>query len=303
MTSVLLTGARGFLGGALLRPLAATSQVYALSRDGRGPALDHVSWLAGDLSHPLEMAGLPERVEAIVHLAQSRGFKDFPASAGDVFAVNVGSTMTLLDYGRRVGIRTFVLASSGGVYGTSPNPLRETDAPKPDGLYAATKYSSELLARAYARHFNVVSLRYFFLYGPGQTGMLIANIVSKVLRRERVVITGNPGIRINPTYVQDAVSATLAALSLDASTTINVAGPETASLTDIVHAIGRQASTTPTIEYQPGGGGDLVADVSEMTRVLRVSPSTGLDDGLGTVVRTHLESAKGRSRCAELPGS
>src|SRR5206468_7571481 len=53
------------------------------------------SWVDHDLRHPLEGAGLPSSIDAVVHLAQSRRYREFPAGAEDVFALNVRATFEL----------------------------------------------------------------------------------------------------------------------------------------------------------------------------------------------------------------
>jgi nucleoside-diphosphate-sugar epimerase len=219
-----------------------------------------------------------------VHLAQSREHRNFPEAAPDIFSVNVRSVIDLLEYARLAGARRFVLASTGSVYGTGPRPFFETDPPNPAGFYPASKYSAELLAGCYRPEFDVVTLRFFCLYGPGQRQMLIANLVSKVLAGERVSITGNPGMRLNPTFVEDAARCLAAAVDLEGSATINVAGDEVVSLTDLVGAIGRQARLSVDVCHVPGSSQDLIGDNARMKEVLRIHPATALAEGLARVI-------------------
>ena len=60
-----------------------------------------------------------------MHLAQSPRYRDFPEGALDVFEVNVGSTQRLLDWACRQGVKRFIYASSGGVYGHGEAPFEE----------------------------------------------------------------------------------------------------------------------------------------------------------------------------------
>src|SRR5216683_2592653 len=83
-----VTGATGLIGRALLTELASDWEVHGISR--KVPERDgtRTRWHAMDLSEAGDMSGLPGSVNAIVYLAQSDRFRDFPASARDVFAVN-----------------------------------------------------------------------------------------------------------------------------------------------------------------------------------------------------------------------
>jgi len=66
--TILLTGGTGFLGAALLEPLAERDEVVAVYRPGtQPPSVDRVRWVEQDLAAPLT-TDLPERVDAIVHL-------------------------------------------------------------------------------------------------------------------------------------------------------------------------------------------------------------------------------------------
>jgi UDP-glucose 4-epimerase len=101
---VLVTGATGSIGPHLIRRLAPGNEVFAISRHV-DPELDRVEWIRPDLSRPLDHAALPGGVDAVAHLAQSERYRDFPDGATDLFAVNVRSTASLLEYARGAGAR------------------------------------------------------------------------------------------------------------------------------------------------------------------------------------------------------
>jgi nucleoside-diphosphate-sugar epimerase len=256
--TVLVTGATGFVGRHLR--LA----------DMLAPRLD--------LTRPLK--GLPERIDAVVHLAQSRRYREFPEGAEDVLAVNVASTVALADYARRAGARTFVLVSTGGVYGFGSRPAREDDPVAPIGFYQASKYAAEVLLAPYAEYFTTVILRPFFVYGATQRGMLVASLARRVLDGQPV--TG-PGPRMNPIHVDDAVRAIEAALALEESAVINVAGDEVVTVADV--ARGLAAAAGVEIEIEEGEpAGDLVADTTRMRERLGVTPQVSLAEGLRGVI-------------------
>src|SRR5689334_14237315 len=115
---LLVTGAHGFIGNHLIRELQNRHEVFALARklppqSTSGPT----RWIEQDLNRPLDYARLPQRVDAIIHLAQSEFYKQFPERADDIFNVNTNSTFQLLEYGRKSGAEHFVFTSTVGVYG------------------------------------------------------------------------------------------------------------------------------------------------------------------------------------------
>lgn len=283
--TALVTGAAGLLGRATTELLADSDvEVHALVRRSDQAFRDDVEFHETDLTRPLDRAALPERVDAVFHLAQAREFRDFPGSAPQVFAINVSTTAWLLDYASRGGASSFVYASSGGVYRPSDgSPLTEDaalQAPSKLGYYLATKVSSEALVGSYSGQFSTVSLRYFFIYGPGQArSMLIPRLYDRVAAGEAISLQGADGMHINPVHVVDAAAATVAAASLSSSDTLNVAGPQTLSLREIGTIFASDVGREPVFEQGAGDASDLVASTDRMSAVL-TAPGVTLEQAL-----------------------
>jgi nucleoside-diphosphate-sugar epimerase len=285
---LLVTGAAGFVGAHLIEHLGGRHELFAIARRPAPPELaDSATWIEQDL-HRFDAGALPERVDGVIHLAQSAHYREFPAGAADVFAVNVASTFELLEYARAAGARAFVLASTGGLYGYRPRPIREDeDEPRPTTFYFRSKRAAELLAAAYSELLSVIVLRFFFVYGPGQTRMLIPTLIDKVARGEEIVVEGDPGLSVNPIHVDDAVRVFEPALTLGSSGVFNVAGSERVTISGLVRLIGEIADRSPAIAHdaaQPEG--DLIADIARMREVLGVLPRISLRDGLRSAIAT-----------------
>ena len=281
---VLVTGAGGFVGRVLVPHLAQRCAVVAVVRPG-GAAPSAADVVELDLSVPLRRERLPARIDAVIHLAQSPRYREFPEGAADMLAVNVDSTVALAEYARSAGARSFVFASSGGIYGTGPRPFRESDPPAPPNFYLASRTAAEALVLPYGAFFATIALRFFFVYGPGQRGMLVASLAERITSGSPVTVQGDPGLRLNPIFVDDAVRVIDAALELEAPAVLNVAGEEVVSLTELARLLGEAAGRTPVIEHTPAAAGaDVVADVTRLRRVLAVAPRTSLRDGLARVI-------------------
>jgi UDP-glucose 4-epimerase len=287
---VLVTGANGFVGRRLLETNEGGRQLVALAR-ARGPDFPAVEWVDHDLTAPLAAARLPEHVDAVVHLAQSRRYREFPEGAPDVFAVNTRSTFELLEYARGAGARSFVYASTGGVYAPRGRPLVETDPVEPSSFYFGSKYAGELLVRSYGEFFATVILRPFAVYGPGQQRMLVPTLVERVTSGDVVTVQGDPGLRINPIYVDDAVRAVESALGFSGSGVFNVAGDEAVTVTELVELIGDVAGVRAVVEHVDGESGELVGDNARMRETLGVVPRVSLREGLSRTVGSRLPAA------------
>lgn len=290
MPEILITGAEGFIGSHLISRLQNHYKLFALGRHPKLKKQSPVQWIEQDLAQTLDRPRFPGRLDAIIHLAQSRRYREFPEQAKDIFDINIHGTFQLLEYARQTGVKCFIFASSGGVYGYSYERFCETDPVNPLNFYLSSKYTAELLLANYQSYFKTIVFRFFFVYGPGQKGMLIPNLISKVLKGEMITIEGNPGLRINPTYIEDAVRVFEPAFNLASSELFNIAGDEVVTITDLVTLMGEASGRRPNVQYHTiPSGGDLIGDNSRMKEVLGVIPRVSLRNGLREIAKSFLE--------------
>jgi UDP-glucose 4-epimerase len=287
MKKILLTGANGLLGRCLSHKLIDHKAfVYALTREVPLNPIPGVNYCPIDLSKPWCNEALPKEVDSIVHLAQSAKFRDFPENAADIFAVNIESTARLLDYAQGAGVQQFIYASSGGVYGNGASAFDENSPIVPTGklgFYLGSKMCSEILVQSYASLMQVIVLRAFFVYGPGQIrSMLIPRLMDSIIAGTPINLVGEFGIRINPIHVEDAASSIVAALSISESATFNIAGPDVMSLREICVGMGRHVGKLPIFQHQSGQEKDLIADIRAM-RAKLLTPHLRLLENLGDV--------------------
>jgi UDP-glucose 4-epimerase len=285
---ILVTGANGLLGRSLVQRLVSSNEVHAIVRVLPENPIRRVNYHAIDLGSDWSTEQLPGNIESIIHLAQSSHFREFPEQAKDVFRVNVESTFRLLDYARRTGVRQFINASSGGVYGSGKRAFDENSPIVPPGqlgYYLGSKLCSEVLVQSYAAHMQIVILRYFFIYGPNQDrSMLVPRLIDNIKNQRPIPLLGEHGIRINPIYVNDAVHATIAALDSGNSATFNVSGPDVLSLREICEIAGEQMKVEPIFELQDGRQRDLIGDNAAMLKQLWV-PQVHFPEGIRQLLK------------------
>jgi nucleoside-diphosphate-sugar epimerase len=183
---VLVTGATGFIGHALLAQLVELEhiQVLALSRQAPTESVTGVKYLHGwDLTSKtrwqLELAG----VHALVHTAaRAHVLNDRVADPLAEFRrVNVVGTLQLVKKAAEMGVKRFLYVSSIGVNGVqsaSGEVFSEKDIPNPNNAYAISKWEAEqgLLQIAAESGLEVVIIRPPLVYGhnaPGNFGSLI----------------------------------------------------------------------------------------------------------------------------------
>lgn len=283
MSRILLTGTSGLVGGHLAAALSSGHEVLALGRQQAHPAAG-VSPVVVDLATEWSTSALPGHVDAVVHLAQSNRWQDFPEGAPEVFAVNVASTARLLDYAVRAGASRFVLASTGGLYGSVDGAITEcTPVRIPSGplqFYFETKRAAEGLALAYHDRLAVSVLRPFFLYGAGhRQPKLIPRLIDRIRAGATITLRGADGTHLNPTHVDDVVAVIATCLSQPHHGIVNLGGGQVTTIRAMSTRIAGLLGVPVRFESAPGAAECFVADVALMRGLIQRAP-IGFDDGI-----------------------
>jgi nucleoside-diphosphate-sugar epimerase len=239
-----------------------------------------VEWIEGDLRRPLARLRLPQRIDAVVHLASVRE----PSSAAgpeELFAVNAGATAALVDYAVTAGAQRFVYGSTGGVYGYRPGRIREAAEPSPFDLYTLSKWHGEMVV-VRERRLSTAVIRYFFPYGPGQRAGIIPRLASSLAEGRPITLYRQGRVpQINPVFVADAAEITRRALTSATSLVVNCAGPEVVTVKDL--ATRMAAMLGVPAQFVAGRDprvGDLVASLARCSRTLGCTPKVSIDAGL-----------------------
>lgn len=290
---VLVTGATGLIGRAVThRLIQRGDDVVAVVRPQsttRFPS--EVTRIELDLAQASakSLATLGP-LQAVIHLAQAPGWHDFPKHAGQVAALSVAATAHLAEAAVEVGADTFVLASSGGIYGPSDHPIAETTPIKPAadlGFYLATKAAAEQMLQYFEKHLRIHILRPFFVYGAGQNEtFLMPRLVRSIRDGLPIRLEGGTGPLINPIHVEDAAAAFTAALDLPQPLVSNIAGPEIVSIREIADLLAALLGRAPIFSSTDGKPGNFVADTTRMVTQLGPAP-TGVKSGLAGLALTN----------------
>jgi UDP-glucuronate 4-epimerase len=310
-TTILVTGAAGFIGSHVADALLARGQrVVGLDnldpfydvaikranvnqvRSG-APSREHFQFVEGDICDVALVRDLLSRAQpsGIIHLAAKAGVRPSIADPAGYARANVMGTSVLLEEARRARVHRFVMASSSSVYGNAARvPFAETDdVSEPISPYAATKRACELLAHThwYLTKMPTACLRFFTVFGPRQRpDLAISLFLKRISRGESIDVFGDGSTSRDYTYIADIVDGVLAAhdqIDRFGYRIWNLGNSEPVTLGDMIATIARTVDRAPRITRKPAQPGDVdrtYADISRAAADLGYEPRTSFSDGV-----------------------
>jgi nucleoside-diphosphate-sugar epimerase len=210
--SILVTGATGFLGTALVTELVKQQQpVRILARDAekaRAQFGDAVTVMTGEITDQQQVQQAVDGITTVYHLVGRLYHPSVPTEL--YYQTHLEGTRILLEACRgQSQIRRIVHCSTTGVHGVTGNTPAAEDAPyAPTNPYEVTKLESELLALKFHREYGlpVSVVRPGLVYGPGDLHLLGFFLsIRKGLFR---VIAGGKAL-LHPIYIDDMTAAFL----------------------------------------------------------------------------------------------
>lgn len=302
MGVLLVTGAAGFIGSTLVdRLLRDGHHVRGIDcfTDYYDPAIKHRNLEAARANSRFELIeddlvgtdlqALLRDVDCCFHLAAQAGVR---ASWGREFRhyihCNIDATQRLLEAARQSGLPKIVYSSSSSVYGNARQmPMSEDALPSPLSPYGVTKLSAEQMCALYHHNYGlqVVSLRYFTVYGPRQRpDMAFHKFIRAGLRNEPIEVYGDGNQTRDFTFVEDVVEANIAAMRYTKPLGIfNVGGGANVGLQYVVGLIEKAIDRKLRVEFKPPVHGDVRdthADTRRVTTELGWRARVPVEEGI-----------------------
>jgi UDP-glucose 4-epimerase len=289
-----VSGGSGFIGTHLVRALvsAGASRIVVIDRqpppeDAWPDTVQLHSVDLGDAT-PAELGEMLTGVDYLFHLAASKHSAD-RRDPREMLRSNVLGTQSLLQGAATAGVRRVVFTSSLYAYGRrSAPPLDEAELPRPDTVYGISKLAGEQLVeqQAGAAGFTALSLRLFFVYGPGQhrgSGYktVIVKNFERILRGEQPTVCGDGAQVLDYVFIGDVIGALLRGMESDISgETLNVGSGHPMPIETLVDTMVSVAGSHLAKSY-------VAADDTAGT--FRVARTEAIAERLGWQPRTPLE--------------
>jgi len=245
--SVLVTGGGGFIGKHLVTELLQKGfEVEALDKIPRPKTLPRSRRLAyyqGDVNNTSSRLRSKPGTR-IVHLAANTSVQESVRRPLVTVRENIEATCRMLDFARKIDSERFVFASTAAIYGDKRSSCRETDIPAPASPYASSKLASEYYCRVYASLYDIptVILRYFNVYGPGQSDRyagVITRFVREAIHGKPPVIFGDGRQTRDFVFIEDVIRATVASLTqrVPGGTILNIGTGRTTSIVSLARQV------------------------------------------------------------------
>jgi UDP-glucose 4-epimerase len=226
----LVTGGAGFIGSHIAERLVLDGHTVRVLDDfssGRESNLESfrndIEIVHGDIRDADVVKRATRGVDIVFHEA---ALGSVPRSVEDPLTthqVNMTGTLNVFLAARDGGARRVVYASSSSVYGETPVlPKREEMTPQPLSPYALSKLVGEHYASVFKQiyGFEIVSLRYFNIFGPrqdpeSQYAAVVPRFITALLNGKAPVVYGDGLQSRDFTYVDNVVNANLLASEAD----------------------------------------------------------------------------------------
>jgi nucleoside-diphosphate-sugar epimerase len=306
MVTILVTGCAGFIGSHVCT-LLLNEGFKVIGVDNFDPFYNRSvkeSNLAAFKSHPsfcfyeIDItegldAVADEKIDAVIHLAAKAGVRPSIEDPAGYLKVNIGGTQNVHTFMQARAINKLVFASSSSVYGNnSKMPFSEDDnVDYPISPYAYSKKAGELMNYTlhHLYHVDVINLRFFTVYGPGQRpDLAIHKFVESIAKGQPLVLFGNGETARDYTYVDDTVSGIYNALqyclqNTGIYTTVNLGNNKPVKLNELVDIIYNAMGKEKNVIYEPMQPGDVditFADISKAGQHLNYKPATDMATGI-----------------------
>jgi NAD dependent epimerase/dehydratase len=308
-STVLVTGAGGFIGSHLVESLLAEgADVRAFvkynSRSDWGMLSDlpksllaSVEVIHGDIRDPFTVRKAARGCDVVFHLAALIGIPYSYVAPVDYVTTNISGTVNILQACLDEQVSRVVHTSTSEVYGTARYvPINEDHPLQGQSPYSASKIAADMMAESYHRSYGlpVTTVRPFNTFGPRQSARaFIPSTIAQAITSERLSMGSLTPVR-DLTYVKDTAQGFLDVGLCDdvIGRTVNLGVGVGSSIADVVKAIlsllgkeGMPIDVDPArLRPEKSEVQRLVSDNSIAREVCGWSPSQSFDEGLSETI-------------------
>lgn len=294
--TILVTGGAGFIGSHIADALAVQNDVRILDNFSAGKEQNlpaDTTLIRGDLGNNEVLESAMNDVDIVFHKAALISVARSIREPITTTRINVESTVRLLEHARQADARV-VFASSAAVYGQPDHiPISESHQTRPTSPYGISKLSAEQYLRVYAERYGLptISLRYFNVYGPRQTGGDYSGVISVFMDQacdgKPLTVHGNGEQTRDFIHVYDVVKANMLAATSDTTgIAYNVGTGQSVTIAELANYVKNVTGSDSRIEYGEPRVSDIkqsCADTTAIQNELGFESTITLEEGLSSL--------------------
>ena len=297
-----VTGGAGFIGSHITKKLVEcgdTVTVIDNMNTGKEKNLesirDKINFIKGDILDMDLLEDITKDADGVFHQAALASVQDSFDEPDKYYNVNVNGTENILKLSKKYGFKV-VYASSSSVYGNPIKiPIEESDEKNPINPYAETKLKKEELAiKYYEMGVSVIGLRYFNVFGKGQSKEY-AGVLKLFLERIRdklpPKINGDGTQFRDFVYVEDVVNANIMSMNSDVNHAFfNVGTGTSITILDLAKTIIKSSGLNLEPIFGPALKGDVQktkANIDLIKEKIGWKPTVVLEEWINEIISTN----------------
>jgi len=294
-----VTGGAGFIGSHITKKLVERGDIVTVidnMNTGKEKNLESVmnkiNFVKGDILDIDLLDGITKDADGVFHQAALASVQDSFDEPDKYHNVNVNGTENILKLSKKHSFKV-VYASSSSVYGNPIRiPIKESDDKNPINPYAETKLKKEELAIKYSKMgVNVIGLRYFNVFGKGQSKEY-AGVLKLFLERIRdklpPKINGDGTQFRDFVHISDVVNANLMSMDSDITHEFFNVGTNTAiTIIDLAKTMIEYSGLNVEPIFGPALDGDVQqtkANIDLIKKKIGWEPSVVLVDWIKDII-------------------
>ena len=296
--NIFITGGAGFLGSHLTQFLinqGHTITIFDNFTNSNSKIFlngDKVKLIEGDVIDYSKLSKSMNNIELVIHLAAQISVKDSLKNPENTIKINVDGTQNLLKSCIENKIKNFIAASSAAVFGDqSIMPLTEESPKNPISPYGKSKLLMEekILEFSKQNNFNSIILRFFNLYGLGQS-IQYAGVITKFLENiknnSNLMIYGKGEQTRDFIHVDDAISTfdlAIKNINQKIGEIYNVGSGQSITILELAQSLLKISKKNLKIIHKPELDGDIIQSLTSIEHIatdMGFTPKISLEKGL-----------------------
>ena len=294
-----VTGGAGFIGSNIVKSLiqnkhdvVVIDNLHTGKKENLDSIYENIEFHLEDIRNKEKLQKIIKNCDGIFHQAALTIVPESFEIPDEYNDVNVTGTKNIFEIAKEKDLKV-VYASSSSIYGNVKKiPISENFPKNPINPYGKTKLDTEFLAEKFSSiGCSIIGLRYFNVYGIGQTGSyagVITKFMNALSEKKSPIIFGDGSQIRDFIFVKDVAKANLSVMDSDINSTfLNVGTGKTISIKKLAEIMIHlyELDLTPIFQNPlPGDVAESQAQISQIENLTGWKYETELEDGLRSII-------------------